>query len=66
MHVKQHCLTFIGFAKNVDLWFAWIVTRPKRGRVLEVCFKICMFIIYLKVKELQKMRDLPSIVLLLK
>lgn len=35
-HVKPHCLTFIGSAKNVDLWCVWTVTRPRRGRAPKV------------------------------
>lgn len=36
MHAKPHYLTFIGSAKNVDLWSAWIVTRQRKEKVLEV------------------------------
>lgn len=35
-HVKPHCLTFTGSAKNVDLWCVWTVTKPRRGRAPKV------------------------------
>ncbi len=43
-HVKPHCLTFTGSAKNVDLWCVWTVTRPRRGKAPKVS---CHFHIHL-------------------